>query len=439
MRALRLVAGAVAAALVVVLVGVAPARAAVDVYITPGEHTVNGRQWRTTCEGYSRVERCTALIFATQVEEDGAGRFVVTTDWVFNNLTYTQAPRPLWYGNPLGDVRDGTAVAGGGMSKRWVDADGRRWRTDCDTLVTGRNGCRTYVTANVVQPYTTSTGATGYRRVTVEVFNNMVRLGGVLLSSIKDAALRACVRENVTLRGEVIPAEEVLALRYLNCSKRGISTLAGLPSFPNLRELYLDDNLITSLWGVPQLPSLTWLGLRGNQVDSVAGLPTLVSLTELDLSRNRLTTLTGWPKLPNLLKLDLTGNRLRNLLGLGGGQLARLVQLELAGNTLTSVNDLPSLPSLTRLYLNDNRLASFDAAPVNAPALERLWLQRQADADARPTLASFGSLRVWTQLEYLYVADNRVEDLAPLTELQAAGCWIDVLENNPISTGGAPA
>lgn len=439
MRALRYVARALIVALLGLSLGAPPARAAVDVYITPGEHSVDGRQWRTSCEVYSQVERCTALIYATQVKQDAAGRFIVTTGWVFNNLTYTQSPRQLWYGNPLGDVRDGVAVVGGGMSKRWVDGAGRRWRTDCDTQVTGRNGCRTYVTANVIQPYTTSTGSTAYRWVTVEVFNNMVRFGGALLSSIKDPALRACVRENVSLRGEVIPAEEILALRYLDCSKRGITSLAGLPSFPNLRELYLHDNAITTLWGVPQLPSLTWLGLRGNRLDSVAGLPTLVSLTELDLSRNQLTTLTGWPKLPNLLELDLTGNRLRNLLGLGGGQLARLVQLKLAGNALTSVNDLPSLPALTRLYVNDNRLATFDAAPVNAPALERLWLQRQATPEGQPTLTSFLSLRPWTQLEYLYVADNAVEDLAPLADLQASGCWIDVLEDNPISTAGAPA
>lgn len=49
--------------------------AAVDVYTTPGTHHVNGRDWRTTCEPYSRTKRCTTLIRATQVTRSN-GRYV---------------------------------------------------------------------------------------------------------------------------------------------------------------------------------------------------------------------------------------------------------------------------------------------------------------------------------------------------------------------------
>nr|WP_231980520.1 polysaccharide deacetylase family protein [Tessaracoccus coleopterorum] len=55
------------------------ARADFDVYTTPGEHTVNGRQWRTWCEPYSQTARC-----RTEIRSGGV--------WVFNNLTYLPAP-----------------------------------------------------------------------------------------------------------------------------------------------------------------------------------------------------------------------------------------------------------------------------------------------------------------------------------------------------------
>ncbi|HHT12633.1 MAG TPA: hypothetical protein GX013_05635, partial [Propionibacterium sp.] len=37
----------------------------VNVYLTPGEHFINGRRWRTQCVPYSQTERCTTEIWAT--------------------------------------------------------------------------------------------------------------------------------------------------------------------------------------------------------------------------------------------------------------------------------------------------------------------------------------------------------------------------------------
>lgn len=138
----------------------------VDVYITPGYHNVNGRQWHTTCQPYSQTERCTTNIHATVVTYSN-GRFRATNDWTFNNLTYKASPRSLWAKNPLGAY----GVVGGSTS--W-NSEGRQWRTECDTSTTGRGGCRSYVTARVIEAYRSGSGYR-YRWVTKEVFNNMVR------------------------------------------------------------------------------------------------------------------------------------------------------------------------------------------------------------------------------------------------------------------------
>lgn len=134
----------------------------VDVYITPGTHNVNGRIWRTTCEPYSTTERCRTEIQATTVSHN-RGRFVQTNGWVFNNLTYKASPRSNWKGNPLA----ANGVVGG--KHTWTDA-GRTWRTECDSSTTGRNGCRTWATASVIEYR-----GGKYQWVTKEILNNMVR------------------------------------------------------------------------------------------------------------------------------------------------------------------------------------------------------------------------------------------------------------------------
>ncbi|MDO5737531.1 MAG: hypothetical protein Q4P15_13770 [Propionibacteriaceae bacterium] len=134
------------------------------VYNTPGMHDVNGRSWSTTCEPYSRTWRCRTEIWGTKITLE-SGRFVARNGWSFNNLTYLPAPRSMWKGNPLGEGRSWTAV------------DGRQWRTECDTPITGRNGCRSFVTSRIIVNLAAPGAPVRYGWKTVEVFNNMVQFG----------------------------------------------------------------------------------------------------------------------------------------------------------------------------------------------------------------------------------------------------------------------
>ncbi|GAA4893313.1 hypothetical protein GCM10025789_08090 [Tessaracoccus lubricantis] len=134
-----------------------------DVYNTPGLHMVGGRQWFTACEPYSQTVRCRTMIMASTVTERD-GRFSVTNGWVFNNLTYLpQMTRAQWGTNPLA------------KTGAWTAADGRKWRTECDTAATGRGGCRSYLTASVIATVRQADGSSRYEWVTKEVLNNIVR------------------------------------------------------------------------------------------------------------------------------------------------------------------------------------------------------------------------------------------------------------------------
>ncbi len=130
-------------------------------YTTPGYHDYNGRHWFTSCEPYSVTQRCRTLIQATTVTQVN-GKFVTKLGWSFNNLTYLPAKKSVWAGNPL--AKTGS----------WAALDGRRWRTECNTPATGGNGCRSYVTANVIQNIATPGKPVVYGWVTKEVFNNIV-------------------------------------------------------------------------------------------------------------------------------------------------------------------------------------------------------------------------------------------------------------------------
>ncbi|MBB1509799.1 hypothetical protein [Tessaracoccus sp. MC1756] len=137
-----------------------------NVYTTPGVWDYNGRKWKTSCEAYSATERCRTEIWATQILYQ-AGQFNRLDGWAFNNLTYKPSPRALWKGNLVGG--NGTV----GYTGQWTAADGRKWRVECDTATSGRNGCRAYAMAKVAEPV--SAGATTYRVVDKWLFNNIVQ------------------------------------------------------------------------------------------------------------------------------------------------------------------------------------------------------------------------------------------------------------------------
>lgn len=139
------------------------AAVAFNVYTTPGEHTVSGRQWRTSCEPYSQTMRCRTEIQVTRTVRSGS-YWHQETAWVFNNLTYLPSARALWKNNPLGTPGD-------------FNSGGRTWRTECDTAATGRNACRTYLRTMAVTAKPRPGGGYTYSETPQWVFNNIVNFG----------------------------------------------------------------------------------------------------------------------------------------------------------------------------------------------------------------------------------------------------------------------
>lgn len=135
----------------------------VNIYTTPGVHHVNGRIWMTACEPYSATTRCWTYIWGTQISFVN-GMFVKTNAWMFNNMTYLPAPKSLWGSNPLANT--GT----------WTASDGRQWKTECGTALTGRDACRSWSMTSVIVETKGAGGKSTYAFVKQWVFNNIVIL-----------------------------------------------------------------------------------------------------------------------------------------------------------------------------------------------------------------------------------------------------------------------
>lgn len=324
-RKVAMVLAAVVVAVSSAMGGTLPAKAEVNPYITEGTHVVNGREWRTECEAYSQTERCRTEIKATQVTEV-KGKFVAKTGWFFNNLTYLPSARSLWKNNKLGYTND------------WVDVQGRKWSTSCDTPSTGRNGCRTYAEARVVEAYQVN-GKVQYRWATKSIFNNIVQF--TIAAPVKptppttvnvpDAGLRECINDELGNAAKAaITKKDAGTLVELDCTDYGIKTLTGLEHMSNLEVLSIDANYVKDLRPLQGLTKLEALYAFDNEIVDVVPVSKLVNLVELDLAENRITQVGPLAQLQKLAALDLSFN-----------------------DGLTKVAPLAKLSALEELYLID--------------------------------------------------------------------------------------
>ena len=138
-----------------------------DVYSKAGTYALNNRLWKVACEPYSTTQRCLTEIWGTQVQTV-RGQHQRVTGWQFNNLTYAPSERSIWSKNLLGGF-------GRPDYQGDVTSAGRQWRVECDTAVSGRNGCRTYILTNVVTATPRASGGYTFTAKPDYVFNNIVR------------------------------------------------------------------------------------------------------------------------------------------------------------------------------------------------------------------------------------------------------------------------
>ncbi|MFP4374322.1 MAG: leucine-rich repeat domain-containing protein [Spirochaetaceae bacterium] len=283
-------------------------------------------------------------------------------------------------------------------------------------------------------------------------------------SPFRDEGLEAAVRDQLGTRGSYIPPSELEGLAELDASERGIESLEGIETLPNLRRLDLGRNRVADLGPIAALPRLAALDVRDNYIADLESvnmdsLSELSELTELILRNNRESAHPEEPdnierisdigvlaEFPALEVLDLRNNHVEDVSALSGLETLRI--LDLRGNRLMedAVEALGSLERLEHLNLRDNDLRDIDALS-SLVQLEYLNLHSNHRIDSILPIAPLsglktlvlrgvpvgeqaGILREMVNLERLNVRDTGIRDVSVLVDLMEQGALQDRPEDD---------
>tara|TARA_Y100001958_G_scaffold157191_1_gene151638 strand:+ start:143 stop:667 length:525 start_codon:yes stop_codon:yes gene_type:complete len=121
------------------------------------------------------------------------------------------------------------------------------------------------------------------------------------VDGIEDTALRNCLQQTA----DDIVATEPRDIMSLNCSDEGITSLAGLSQFDQIRLLKLDDNAIRNLLELGRLEALEQLWLNDNDIIDAIPVLGMSGLRTLHLQGNPRLQCPPPDRIPPILQLTL--------------------------------------------------------------------------------------------------------------------------------------
>ncbi|XP_062402464.1 leucine-rich repeat and IQ domain-containing protein 1-like [Sardina pilchardus] len=223
-------------------------------------------------------------------------------------------------------------------------------------------------------------------------------------------------------------------LQSLSLRRCGLTSLEGLSSCTQLRQVDVQENSITYV-DCRDLARLQVLRLGRNQLTSIHGLDGAGGLVELQLSHNRISRLGGLEALKNLQSLWIDHNQLTSSRGLteaftlqhldlshnhltkaeGLDHCALLRTLRLAGNTLMEAPSLRNHVLLGELMLEDNSISCLEG-------LARCWLPLLHSLNvSQNSLTQLPLLSDFISLTTLDVSHNCLSELQSVCEC-VQGC-----------------
>ncbi|RBP99219.1 leucine-rich repeat domain-containing protein [Bifidobacterium xylocopae] len=205
------------------------------------------------------------------------------------------------------------------------------------------------------------------------------------------------------------------------------------------------------------LYNVTSIEVNSTSLTTLAPLTNMSGLTSIRAQYNSQLSSLGTLNNPNLTVINMggygeygdeAGNSLTSagIASVNWSRLTMLKELYLAHNKLTDISPLTDMPSLSILDVTSNQIETLGR--LNNPSLTKLWIGFMATVydynqkrGNRLTSAGIATVN-WanlTKLEMLFMDDNRITDISPITNLPslrvlyAAGNQIDTLGrlNNP--------
>ena len=252
--------------------------------------------------------------------------------------------------------------------------------------------------------------------------------------NIPDAVLRQAIEKQLQKVGGPITRGEMAKLTSLVADGsgpwNGVRKLTGVEYAVNLHSISLTYGAISDLTPLAGLTSLTSLSLSNGQIVDVTPLAGLTSLTDLDLRHNAVADVAPLEKLTSLTTLNLVENRISDLAplvmndGLGHGDVVWLRRNPLSRTSLqTHVptlldrgaevqhDTLPEFPEIVDIRLRE---AVYEAIQANNG--DDLSTLRSMDGRGR-NIEDLTGLEGASDLEVLFLDENRITDIAPLAGL----------------------
>ncbi len=166
--------------------------------------------------------------------------------------------------------------------------------------------------------------------------------------TVDDARFAACI-EQTAATNNWTKIEEIVSL---DCSSQGITDLANIERFTQLKTLKLGDNALTDIDSLTNLAQLTELDLSQNNLVQSKALAGLSALTQLNLASNTINNTNALGQLTQLKNLSLSNNLIEDVDALGG--IASLDEIDLNNNRIAQVTGLLNLTQTTKISLLEN-------------------------------------------------------------------------------------
>eukprot|EP00742_Colponemidia_sp_Colp-10_P007673 GILJ01008271.1.p1 GENE.GILJ01008271.1~~GILJ01008271.1.p1 ORF type:complete len:1377 (+),score=161.86 GILJ01008271.1:344-4132(+) len=217
--------------------------------------------------------------------------------------------------------------------------------------------------------------------------------------------------------------KDVRDLDLSACRIREVDDIFNESTFPNLRDLNLDNNMLTSMRCFGLMPKLQVLHLNHNKLETLS----VTAITDIPAHGDRLEV-RGLLGLPSLEVLQLSHNHLIELSGLQVARLRELKILWLHNNELTKVEGLEHLVQLRELTLDKNRIRALEPHSfVNLHQLRELRLEENG-------LRSLSFFLPLPRLQSLFLAFNRITDVGELEKLAELPMLVELtLSSNPVA------
>jgi internalin A len=220
---------------------------------------------------------------------------------------------------------------------------------------------------------------------------------------------------------DITPLTGLIRLKSLNLSNNQISDISALSDITALETLILYNNKITDISALSDLSNLTSLDLERNQITDITPLSGLTNLKSLELSSNLIADTSALSTLTGLESLLLSRVGLAAIPDLTN--LPNLKTIDLDGNQITDISGLSGMPAIESVSLFGNRITSIPSLS-DVPNLKALGLGVNQITD----ISGLSGLR---NLNIVDLTNNRITAIGELTDLPNL-IYMD-LQNNQIT------